>query len=335
MVQRKNVKNSPQTTSVTEAATSPSQLTGLKKPRVFVSHDTRDANLAEAFTDLLSDVSAGTLKSFRSSDKKSGIEFGANWYKEVMSQLGNATDVVALLTQNSLDRPWILYEAGVATGKLDINVLGVALGVPLEKASTGPFAQFQNCGNDEDSLTKLVMQLLQRNPDASPREEKVREEVGKFLERVKTILEEKGRGAVPSVSGAEETNVAKLFEEVKVMVRELPERIDDRVRSALRVVRIGEVAFPKADPRAHEFSDGKHLGPRKIYVPVKFDSLFTEPPNVIASLKKIDVGDVRANISRISVRVENVRLDGFDLCFETWHESQIYDAVATWIAVGK
>jgi len=134
------------------------------KALVFVSHDSRDADIAEAFANLLSDVSAGTLKSFRSSDKKgnTGIEFGAEWYTSIMSQLGDATDVVALLTARSIDRPWILYEAGVARGKLDTTVLGLALGVPLDKISTGPFGQFQNCGDDEDSLTKLVMQLPAR-----------------------------------------------------------------------------------------------------------------------------------------------------------------------------
>lgn len=201
---------------------------------VFISHDSRDADLAEAFANLLSDVSAGTLKSFRSSDKKgsSGIEFGTEWYKAIMSQLGDATDVVALLTQRSTDRPWILYEAGVAKGKLDTNVLGVALGVPLEKVSSGPFGQFQNCGDDEDSLTKLVIQLLRRNPDAAPREAAVRMQVGVFLEGVKQLLASEGKPATPAV--ADETSIAKLFEEVKVMVRELPERVDDRVQSAAR-----------------------------------------------------------------------------------------------------
>ena len=197
---------------------------------VFISHDSRDADLAEAFGNLLSDVSAGTLKSFRSSDKKgnSGIEFGTEWYKAIMSKLGDATDVVALLTHHSIDRPWILYEAGVAKGKLDTNVLGVALGVPLEKVSTGPFGQFQNCGDDEDSLTTLVIQLLQRNPDAAPRDEAIRMQVRVFLENTKKFVSAKGNSAAPAT---DESNVAKLFEEVKIMVRELPERVDDRVRS--------------------------------------------------------------------------------------------------------
>jgi hypothetical protein len=206
------------------------------KALVFVSHDSRDANLAEAFANLLSDVSAGTLKSFRSSDKKgvSGIEFGAEWYATIMLQLDEATDVVALLTAQSIDRPWILYEAGVAKGKLETTVFGIALGVPLEKVSTGPFGQFQNCGDDEDSLTQLVMQLLQRNPDAAPREEAVRTQVRVFRDNVDRILKTRGATKVIEAPASEEQNIAKLFEEVKAMVRELPERVDERVASASR-----------------------------------------------------------------------------------------------------
>jgi hypothetical protein len=205
------------------------------KALVFISHDSRDADIAEAFANLLSDISGGTLKSFRSSDKKgnTGIEFGAEWYTSIMSQLGDATDVVALLTARSIDRPWILYEAGVAKGKLETTVLGLALGVPLERVSTGPFGQFQNCGDDEDSLTRLVMQLLQRNPDASPREEAVRIQVKLFIEALSKILEKKPKKA-GSDHGDEDQNIAKLFEEVKAMVRELPERVDERVRTTSR-----------------------------------------------------------------------------------------------------
>jgi len=200
------------------------------KALAFISHDSRDADLAEAFANLLSDVSAGTLKSFRSSDKKgtSGIEFGAEWYASIMSQLDQATDVVALLTAQSIDRPWILYEAGVAKGKLETTVFGIALGVALEKVSTGPFGQFQNCGDDEDSLTKLVMQLLQRNPDAAPREEAVKTQVRVFRQSVNGILEARGKKKVTEPPAPEE-NIAKLFEEVKAMVRELPDRVDERL----------------------------------------------------------------------------------------------------------
>src|SRR5882724_1049643 len=103
----------------------------------------------------------------------------------------------------------------------------------LEKVSTGPFGQFQNCGDDEDSLTSLVMQLLRRNPDAAPRDEAVRTQVRIFRQNVERILKTRGKAvAVPPAS--EEQNVAKLFEEVKAMVRELPERVDNRTISVSR-----------------------------------------------------------------------------------------------------
>jgi hypothetical protein len=212
--------------------TTPSPITARPKALVFISHDTRDADLAEAFAELLSDVSVGTVKSFRSSDNKgtSGIEFGDNWYAAIFSKLGEATDVVALLTAHSIDRPWILYEAGIAAGKLNTRVIGITLGVPLSRATTGPFGQFQNSSDEEESITKLMMQLLRRNPDAVPREEAVRMTVRMFREKVKKLLEEQGaHGDEVEISG--EQNIAKLFEEVKEMVRELPERVDDRVAS--------------------------------------------------------------------------------------------------------
>src|SRR2546423_12524742 len=116
------------------------------EPLVFISHDARDAELAEAFSKLLKSVSAGMIKSFRSSDKKGteGIEFGDEWYKRLMTKLQSASDVVCLFTERSLDRPWILYEAGVAKGKLDTPVHGIALGVQLSRVTAGPFYQFQN-----------------------------------------------------------------------------------------------------------------------------------------------------------------------------------------------
>ncbi len=67
-------------------------------PLVFISHDGRDAELAEAFSKLLKSVSAGMIKTFRSSDKKGteGIDFGDEWYKRLMTKLQSTSDVVCL-----------------------------------------------------------------------------------------------------------------------------------------------------------------------------------------------------------------------------------------------
>ena len=201
-----------------------------KSPFVFISHDSRDAEIAELFSKLLSSVSAGVLKSFRSSDRKGnqGIEYGVEWYPEIMKKLESASDVVCLLTQNSIDRPWILYEAGVAKGKLDTPVHGLALGIPLQNASSGPFAQFQNCDDAEDSITRLVIQLVSKIPNAEPDREVVKTQVEAFKTRIATHPKTPA-SAKQTKAEAGEASTAKMFEEIKVMFQDLPARIESRV----------------------------------------------------------------------------------------------------------
>jgi hypothetical protein len=202
-----------------------------QSPLVFISHDSRDADLAEAFGKLLKSVSAGMLKSFRSSDKKGteGIEFGDEWYKTLMSKLDAASDVVCMLTDRSLDRPWILYEAGVAKGKLGIPVHGLALGAPLSRVSTGPFYQFQNSDDSEESLSKLVLQLCRRVQGLEPDNDVIRTQVTAFRQATAELL--KGLGSPRKGEKKEtvdEAAVAKVLEEMKLLVRELSLRLEAR-----------------------------------------------------------------------------------------------------------
>ena len=207
---------------------------GAVTPLIFISHDTRDASLAEAVSKLLSSVSCGMLKSFRSSDKKGsqGIEYGLEWYPKLMNTLNDSSGVLCLLTERSMNRPWILYEAGVAKGKLDTPVYGVAFGITLSKANSGPFAQFQNCDDDEESLTNLIMQLLDRIPNSEPDREAVSSQVRSFIEKKNAILAELGEVADDD-SGSPDSSAAKLFEEVKLIIQDLPSKVENRIAEAV------------------------------------------------------------------------------------------------------
>src|SRR5437016_13556444 len=171
---------------------------GSATPLVFISHDARDAELADAFSKLLKSVSAGMIKTFRSSDKKGteGIDFVEDWYKRLMAQLQSTSDVVCLFTERSLDRPWILFEAGVAKGKLNTPVLGVALGVPLSRVSAGPFYQFMNMDDSEGDLTKLVNQLARRVPNLEIDSDVVKSQVAAFKSTETALLKKLSSGGV-------------------------------------------------------------------------------------------------------------------------------------------
>jgi len=228
-------QDKPKTTDIVERLNTP------PTPLIFISHDSRDAELAEAFSKLLSSVSAGVLKSFRSSDSKGsqGIEYGSEWYPALMGKLSAASDIVCLLTPRSLDRPWILFEAGVAKGKLNTPVHGIALGIPLGRAHTGPFAQFHNCEDNEDALTKLVIQLLERIPNSEPDRDAIQMQVKSFKQKVTEILKKLGDAKDSKIDKAavDETSVAKLFEEIKIMFQDLPSRVESRLSDSIDPIR--------------------------------------------------------------------------------------------------
>jgi hypothetical protein len=227
MATRKKLENSDIENKIEEAVV-PTLTTN---PLVFVSHDTRDAELAEEFSDLLKKASVGALKSFRSSDRKGtqGIEFGQEWYPAIMEKIDEASDVVCLLTQHSIERPWILYEAGVAKGKLDKKVIGLALGIPLAEAATGPFAQFQNNDGNVDSITKLVFDLVRKVPQLEPEQETIRPLVETFHKKATEIVSKIDKPTNEKSGNVDENSTAKLFEEVKIMFDSLPSRIENRI----------------------------------------------------------------------------------------------------------
>jgi len=212
-------------------------LTSSGAPLVFISHDARDAELAEAFGKLLKSVSAGMIKTFRSSDKKGteGINFGDEWYKRLMSMLQSTSDVVCLFTERSIDRPWILFEAGVAKGKLGTPVVGVALGIPLSRITAGPFYQFQNMDDSEVDLMKLVHQLARRVPDLELDTDVVKAQVAAFKTAETDILKKiTPAGKKGAADQMEDNPVAKLVEEMKALPSRVAERLADSDESILR-----------------------------------------------------------------------------------------------------
>ena len=162
------------------------------------------------------------------------IEYGSEWYPNLMKNLNKASDVVCLLTPRSIGRPWILYEAGVAKGKLNTPVYGVALGISLDKVISGPFAQFQNSDDDEEALTGLVMQLLKRIPNSEPDTDVVKTQVKEFKIKAKEIYKKLGEDKDENKTKTiDDTSVVKIFEEVKLMFQDLPSRVESKMSNTM------------------------------------------------------------------------------------------------------
>ncbi len=94
----------------------------------------------------------------------------------------------------------------------------------------GPFAQFQNCEATEESLTTVVIKLIERNPNARPRAQAVKKQVQAFLEEIAPLLKQRSGDEGETQEEMDATAVAKVFEEVKVMFRDLPARVESELR---------------------------------------------------------------------------------------------------------
>lgn len=75
--------------------------------------------------------------------------------------------------------------------------------------------------------------LVQKIPNAKPIEDVTKGQVYEFLKKIKPILEKQKEVDSTNQNNAlvEDTQVAKLFEEIKIMFQDLPSRIDRNVYS--------------------------------------------------------------------------------------------------------
>ena len=100
-------------------------------------------------------------------------------------------------------------------------------------------------------------------------------------------------------------------------------------------IQSGNIALPQTEEtKAIRLPEHAWRGTRKAAVHVAFDPPpFRSPPQVVVGLTKFDLHDKSgAHIHRLYVHYDNVRTNGFDLIFETWEDSIVYDAMASWLA---
>jgi hypothetical protein len=90
----------------------------------------------------------------------------------------------------------------------------------------------------------------------------------------------------------------------------------------------------------HHFYEDVQKSKRTCSVSVEFKQTFKTTPQIFVALKKIDLGGSLTkgrggSIDRLWLRTEQESKDGFTLVFETWDDSIVYAASASWIAVGE
>ena len=99
-----------------------------KRVRVFVSHATADKWLATTICEKIEACGATTFRDDRD------IDGGDDIPDRIRDELQSATELVVLLTPDSVDRPWVLLEIGAFWGNQEPRrIVPILCHAPIEK----------------------------------------------------------------------------------------------------------------------------------------------------------------------------------------------------------
>ena len=83
----------------------------IKKPVLFISHASSDAEFANAVKQEIEKVFANGVSVFCTSSPGT-IPVGSDWLSDIEQKLTVAQAVIAIVTPVSIERPWLWFEVG-------------------------------------------------------------------------------------------------------------------------------------------------------------------------------------------------------------------------------
>lgn len=119
---------------------------------VFISFIHEEREYAEAVQDFVTQVLGPDAKPFLSSDQMQ-IYAGEKWLEKIMDELKSARVVLLMLSEESVQRPWVNFEAGAAWTR-DIITIPICFGKLRKGELPKPYSSLQavdlaSYGDDE------------------------------------------------------------------------------------------------------------------------------------------------------------------------------------------
>jgi hypothetical protein len=169
---------------------------------IFLSHSTRDHPIAEALRSLLGQVFEPTrVRVHFSSDQRpsAGIPPGEEWLQWITQNIEQSDKTYVLLTPNSMNQPWVLWESGaaagaaLATGKTN-PVVPITFGIRAPETPSPFHARQIVQGDTRSDLKRLLYDindhLGELRVENGPLEAAVKRCVPRFLVKIKMVLTE-------------------------------------------------------------------------------------------------------------------------------------------------
>lgn len=155
--------------------------------KIFLSHSHFDKKLAERVKVLLSVASQGIIEPWLSSSLD-GLRPGDALWDEVHAHLETADKIVTILTENSYNRPWLLYESGYVAGRMrGAKVVPLLFGIEKGRLPSPLSGYSLYAGDNPEDLCRLLLQVLaEMFPE--PDELQVKSRVDEFLRDLPNLI---------------------------------------------------------------------------------------------------------------------------------------------------
>lgn len=229
------------------------------------------------------------------------IEKGMKWEAEISQHLEKCEIGLICLTKNNMDKPWILFEAGALSNRLEkAKVCPILFGVKKTEI-TGPLSTFQMTDFSKEDFFKLI-QSINASLD-EPVEEKNIEAIfnaffAKLEEDVNDILQEDKQNS--SKSKKNTRTERDILEEILLLVRRQERRIvsleADRMTENIMPFGIKEIIssndYKKGEiVYSEKFGVGKVIDVKPTFLMIEFENEDNIPTRKLLSrdmVKRLD-----------------------------------------------
>jgi tetratricopeptide (TPR) repeat protein len=138
---------------------------------LFLSHSHGDHELAGAVKKLIEDCFPGHIevKTSSSPPSEGGIALGSNWLDWIHDQVRGSKFTAILLTPHSVDKPWLMWEAGAVSGvslatREHSSIIPLVYRLSMEQVPS-PLRYLQAArGEDRESMKRVLATLKQSTP---------------------------------------------------------------------------------------------------------------------------------------------------------------------------
>jgi len=185
--------------------------------KVFISWS---GNRSKAVAEILADWIKCVIQATRPWISTRDIDRGALWFSEINDQLKDTSVGIICLTQENVNRPWILFEAGALAKGLSSNRVCTLL-VDLKAADVeDPLAQFNHTLPEKDSMWSLV-RTLNSSSCANGLDERILEQIfntywGQFEQKFNAALKNHPPRTIP-MPRPKENVLTEILENTRLM----------------------------------------------------------------------------------------------------------------------